>query len=66
MKGKHHGEGESKDLLYGYLETYPRQEIQGWLQDLLEQEVPEFSGREKSASKTVADEQPGYRVDTPY
>ncbi len=24
MKGKHHGEGESKDLIYGYLEIYAR------------------------------------------
>ena len=49
MKGKHKGEGESKDVLYGCLEAYARQEIQGWLQDLLEQEVTEFLGREKSA-----------------
>ena len=61
MKGKHKGEGESKDVLYECLETYARQEIQGWLQDLLEQEVTDFLGRQKSERKAVADEQPGYR-----
>jgi putative transposase len=61
MKGKHKGEGESKDVLYGCLETYARQEIQGWLQDLLEQEVTEFLGREKSVRRAAVDEQPGYR-----
>lgn len=66
VKGTHHGEGVPKDLLYGYLETYVRQEIQGCLQDLMEQEAQEFLGREKSASKAVADEQSGYRVDIPY
>ncbi|GJL69361.1 MAG: hypothetical protein NPIRA06_19960 [Nitrospirales bacterium] len=57
--------GRVKYLPYGCLKTYARGEIQGWLQDLPEKEVPEFLGREKSASKAVADEQFGYRADTP-
>jgi len=61
MSGKHNEAVESKDGLYGCLEAYARQEIQSWLQDLLEQEVTEFLGREKSERKAVADEQPGYR-----
>ncbi|GJL48918.1 MAG: IS256 family transposase [Nitrospirales bacterium] len=61
MQGKHNGAGESKDGLYSCLEAYARQEIQGWLQDLLEQEVTDFLGREKSQRKVVADAPSGYR-----
>lgn len=53
------------DLLYGWLKTYAGQEIQGWLQNLLEQEIPEFLGLGKSANKAAANEQPGYCVRTP-
>lgn len=61
MQGKHKGTEESKDGLYGCLEAYARQEIQGWLQDLLEQEVTDFLGRSKSERKAAPYEQPGYR-----
>ncbi len=61
MPGKHKGTAESKEGLYGCLEAYARQEIQSWLQDLLEQEVTDFLGREKSERKVVGEEQPGYR-----
>ncbi|HNP60955.1 MAG TPA: hypothetical protein PKM72_08960 [Nitrospirales bacterium] len=65
MKRKAPRSGRGKYLPYGCLKTYARRKIQGWLQDIPEQEVPEYLGREKSGSKTVADEQPGYRGDTP-
>jgi transposase-like protein len=43
------------------LEQFAREKIRGYLQDLLEQEVSEWLGREKSERKVNADEQPGYR-----
>ncbi|WP_447962857.1 hypothetical protein [Nitrospira sp. Ecomares 2.1] len=66
MKRKAPRSGRRKHLPYGCLKTYARRKIQGWLQDIPEQEVPEYLGREKSRSKTVADEQLGCRGDTLY
>ena len=48
-------------IFYAELEQFAREKIRGYLQDLLEQEVSEWLGREKSERKVKADEQPGYR-----
>jgi putative transposase len=61
MTEKHIDEGESKRIFYEELEEYAREKIRGHLQDLLEQEVTEWLGREKSERKGNALEQPGYR-----
>jgi hypothetical protein len=47
-----HIEGmESKEIFYAELEQFAREKIRGHLQDLLEQEVSEWLGREKSERK---------------
>jgi len=61
MRGKHSEENESKEIVYADLERYARGKIREHLQDLLEQEVSEWLGREKSERKRSAEEQPGYR-----
>ncbi len=61
MKEKHSEENESKEIFYAELEEYARGKIRKHLQDLLEQEVTEWLGREKSERKENVLEQPGYR-----
>lgn len=61
MKENHIGENESKGIFYGELEEYARGKIREHLQDLLEQEMSEWLGREKSERKIHPLEQPGYR-----
>src|SRR5580765_590561 len=61
MKEKHIGGVESKEIFYEEVEGFAREKIRGHLQDLLEQEVSEWLGREKSERKINAKEQPGYR-----
>ena len=61
MKEKHIERNESKRIFYGELEEYARGKIREHLQDLLEQEVIEWLGREKSERKIHPLEQPGYR-----
>src|SRR5438094_4732367 len=61
MKENHIVGNESKRIFYGELEEYARGKIREHLQDLLEQEVTEWLGREKSERKGNALEQPGYR-----
>ena len=61
MKEKHIGENESKGIFYGELEEFAREKIREHLQDLLEQEVTEWLGREKSKRKVIPLEQSGYR-----
>ena len=61
MVEKHIGVSESKEIFYAELEQFAREKIRGHLQDLLEQEVSEWLGREKSERKMNAIEQPGYR-----
>jgi putative transposase len=61
MKEKHIGENESKGIFYGELEEFARGKIREHLQDLLEQEMSEWLGREKSERKIHPLEQPGYR-----
>lgn len=61
MREKHSQENESKEIFYGELEEYARGKIREHLQDLLEQEVTEWLGREKSERKENVLGQPGYR-----
>jgi putative transposase len=61
MKEKHSEKNESKEIFYAELEAYARGKIRKHLQDLLEQEVTEWLGREKSERKGNVLEQPGYR-----
>jgi putative transposase len=61
MTEKHIEGEESKRIFYAELEQYARGRIREHLQDLLEQEVIEWLGREKSERKINASEQPGYR-----
>jgi hypothetical protein len=43
------------------LEEFTRHRIQGWVQDLLEEEVVEFLGRRKSQRRVAVDAPEGYR-----
>ena len=43
------------------LEEYARGKIQGWIQDLLEEEITELLGREKSERRAAVDGGPEYR-----
>jgi len=43
------------------LEEYARAKIQGWVQELLEEEITEFLGREKSERRAAVDAGEGYR-----
>jgi putative transposase len=61
MREKHREENESKEILYEQLEEFARAKIRKHLQDLLEQEVTEWLGREKGERKQNVSEQPGYR-----
>ena len=61
MTEKHIAGNESKGIFYDELEAYARGKIREHLQDLLEQEVREWLGREKSERKGNSSEQPGYR-----
>jgi putative transposase len=61
MKEKHIGGNESKGIFYEELEEFAREKIREHLQDLLEQEVTEWLGREKSERKISPLEQSGYR-----
>ena len=61
MKEKHREGIESKEIFYEGLEEFAREKIRGHLQDLLEQEVTEWLGRDKSERKANPMEQAGYR-----
>lgn len=61
MSGDHREKRESKGNCYEELEAWAREKIRGHLQDLLEAEVTEWLGREKSQRKCHPLEQPGYR-----
>lgn len=61
MVEKHIAEKQSKKIFYAELEQFAREKIQLYLEDLLEQEVSEWLGREKSERKVNSLEQPGYR-----
>jgi putative transposase len=61
MQEKHIGGVESKESFYEGVERFALEKIRGHLQDLLEQEISEWLGREKSERKVNPMEQPGYR-----
>ncbi len=61
MKEEHIGKVESKEIFYDELEEFAREKIRGHLQELLEEEVTEWLGREKSERKMKSSEQAGYR-----
>ncbi len=61
MIGKHSGQVESKEVFYECMEAFALEKIREWVQDLLEQEVVELLGRNKSERKASEVEQPGYR-----
>ena len=60
MQEKHIGGVESKENFYEGLEGFALEKIRGHLQDLLEQEIGEWLGREKSERKVNPMEQPGH------
>jgi len=64
MKKNHIGGVESKEIYYEGLEAFARERIRDHLQDLLEQEVSEWLGREKSERKVNPMEQPGIATAT--
>ena len=61
MKEKHIEGNEAKENCYQRLEEFAREKIREHLQDLLEQEVTEWLGRQRSERKLNPVEQPGYR-----
>jgi putative transposase len=61
MTEKHIEGEESKRIFYAELEEFARGKIRKHLQDLLEQEVSEWLGREKSERRLNPLEQAGYR-----
>ena len=61
MRRNHTEENQSKEMVYEELEAFARARIRQHLQDLLEQEVTEWLGRERSERKQNVREQPGYR-----
>jgi len=61
MKENHISGNESKGIFYDELEQFARAKIRAHLQDLLEQEVTEWLGRERSERKMQPLEQQGYR-----
>jgi transposase-like protein len=61
MREEHREKDESKRILYEELEEYARAKIREHLQDLLEQEVTEWLGREKSQRRVNPVEERGYR-----
>jgi transposase-like protein len=61
MKENTSVERRSSSFVFGQLEEMAREQIQGWLQSLLEEEVTEFLGRVKSERVNPIDGKTGYR-----
>ncbi|MEX0803632.1 MAG: hypothetical protein WD688_10005 [Candidatus Binatia bacterium] len=61
MKEKHIEGNESKGIFYEGLEAFARVKIRQHLQNLLEQEVTEWLGRDKSQRKGNPLDEPRYR-----
>ena len=60
--GKGNTAGErGQAVTWEALEAYARERIQGWVQELLEEEVTELLGRGKSERRAPVDAAPGYR-----
>jgi putative transposase len=54
-------ENQSSTVVYEHFESFARQKVQAFLQDILEQEVMEFLGRAKGQRKPAVDGLGGYR-----
>ncbi len=54
-------EGRAQRVTWETLEEHVRLKVQGFIQDLLEEEVTELLGRGKSERRAVVDAAPGYR-----
>lgn len=52
---------EAARVCWENLEGWVRQRVQGYIQDLLEEEVTELLGRAKSRRRQAVDASPGYR-----
>ena len=59
-KGNTNSTAESR-VEWDHLEEWVRGQVQGLIQDLLEEEITEFFGRVKSARRSALDGAPGYR-----
>jgi putative transposase len=55
------GEEEKRQPHWEALEEYARAKIQGWVQELLEEEITELLGRDKSERRVAVDAGEGYR-----
>ncbi|MFQ5745493.1 MAG: IS256 family transposase [Acidobacteriota bacterium] len=60
-RGRSRREGEKQGPEWSALEEYARGRIQGWIQDLLEEEITELLGRKKSERRSAVDGDQGYR-----
>jgi hypothetical protein len=54
-------DGRTQRVTWETLEEHVRFQVQGFIQELLEQEVTELLGRGKSERRAVVDATPGYR-----
>ena len=61
MKEKSTEKVAESRVAWNNLEAFARLQIQGWVQRLLEEEVNELLGREKSERRTAVDAAVGYR-----
>lgn len=62
MRRKQDTQGTTaKTIVFEELENWVRGQIQTWIQDLLEEEVTELLGRDKSERRAEVDATPGYR-----
>jgi len=60
-EGGRSSRGVERGAEWGALEEFARVRIQGWIQDLLEEEVTELLGRRKSQRRAAVDAPAGYR-----
>ncbi len=56
-----HDRQDGSKVVYKHLESYVREQIQSWIQDLLEEEVDDLLGRKKHARRRSGEEAAGYR-----
>ncbi len=61
MKKSTQGEAPPSSSRFKALEALAREQIQHWLQRMLEEELTAFLGRPKSERRTEVDAKPGYR-----
>jgi putative transposase len=51
----------ASSVVWEHLDAWAREQLQGFIQQLLEEEMTEFLGRRKSERRAAVDPQPGYR-----